>query len=772
VGPYVVAARAREILEREASLGCTAELAPHPVQLEPPFRDLMEVAASHTLSDTSLTPLWIPGEEPAPQTSRRYQVWLPPEAGLAWTRAELFLRQLYPISHRLGLELAGNREGLQLSFLAHPQDSHILQAAFRAWYEDSELTPSSGTLWQGATLASRETILLRGYYPPPPYSHSFTCPEGLRLSPLGAVLAALMEIPPPTVGLYQLLFQPTSPDHDWHANVERLLDLEYAVKLLSGAHLAPSYAHYPQQSPSGDLHNMAQDVESKAHNDRPFYSVALRTAAIGSGEELSTCLEALSSPISIFQHGGHPLRFITEQDYLRILSREELGTMLVLGLTYRPGFLLNSRELSSLLHLPPGKALAERKAPIELLETLTIENSSLLSGTSIGTSSRAGLDQTVCIPGTIRSRSTHLIGRHGMGKSTLLEHMILHDLDRGHGVALLDPHGDLVQRLLCLIPEQHVERIIFFDPGDPDWVPLWNSLSLSPGQDISRTADDLVAGIKSIVYGWGDCLEHLLRHGFFALLHLPDSTLLDLSDLLRRKSEESDRLRKIIIESLDNLSAQGFWRDSFHRYDKAAFGPPQHKLSKLLVSGTTSLMLSQSENRIDLRNIMDTGQALLVDLSTVGLEAREILGSFLLSMAHTVALGRSALPTSQRHPFHIYCDEAHRFVSKDLEDLLVETRKFGVDLTLAHQYLRQFDAGERGALATVGATVIFNVDARDGRVLLKDLRGEVDVDDLIVLEVGEAVARIGTEIVRLKTFPPLDMPAQNYRDRVIHKSHE
>lgn len=100
-----------------------------------------------------------------------------------------------------------------------------------------------------------------------------------------------------------------------------------------------------------------------------------------------------------------------------------------------------------------------------------------------------------------------------MGKSTLLEHMVLHDLDRCHGVAVLDPHGDLVQRLLRLIPEQHVERTIFFDPGDPDWVPLWNPLSLSVGQDISRTADDLVAGIKSIVYGWGDRLEHLLRHG-------------------------------------------------------------------------------------------------------------------------------------------------------------------------------------------------------------------------------------------------------------------
>ena len=134
---------------------------------------------------------------------------------------------------------------------------------------------------------------------------------------------------------------------------------------------------------------------------------------------------------------------------------------------------------------------------------------------------------------------------------------------------------------------------------------------------------------------------------------------------------------------MDNVTARNFWKEGFDKYDKAAFDPPRHKLSKLLISGTASLMLSQPESRIDLRQIMDTGQALLVDLSTVGSEAREILGSFLLSLLHTVALGRSAIPPSKRRPFHVYCDEAHRFVTKDLEDLLVETRKFGVDLTLA-----------------------------------------------------------------------------------------
>jgi hypothetical protein len=316
-----------------------------------------------------------------------------------------------------------------------------------------------------------------------------------------------------------------------------------------------------------------------------------------------------------------------------------------------------------------------------------------------------------------------------------------------------------------------VDRTAYFDPGDPDWVPLWNPLSLSPGQDVSRTSDDLVTAIKSIVQGWGDRLEHLLRHGFFALMHLPDSTLLDLSDLLSRKSEESRRLQRVIVESLDNVTALGFWKHEFNRYENAALSPPKHKLSKLLISETPSLMLSQPENRFDLRGMMDTRQVLLVDLHRLGSENRQILGSLLLSLMHTAALGRSAVPGELRHPFHIYCDEAHRFVTKALEDFLVEARKFGVDLTLAHQFLRQFDPAERDALACVGTTIIFNVDAQDGRLLLKDLRGRISVDDLIVLEVGEAIARIGTQVVRLRSFPPMDIPTTNHKVEILERSH-
>ena len=163
-----------------------------------------------------------------------------------------------------------------------------------------------------------------------------------------------------------------------------------------------------------------------------------------------------------------------------------------------------------------------------------------------------------------------------MGKSSAMEHMILDDLNKGFGVAVIDPHGDLVERLLCLLPEGAIERTICFNPGDPDWIPLWNPLQPIAGQDVGRTADDLLGAFKSFVTGWGDRLEHLLRHAFYGLMHLPGSTLLDVANLLRNTSDESKRLRTEILQVVDNAVARPFWLHDFQKYGKDDFGPGGH----------------------------------------------------------------------------------------------------------------------------------------------------------------------------------------------------
>ena len=763
--PYMLRARAEALFHGEVSKGCRPDIALSPVSLEPAFRPISQAPELVTGQDQND---FIP--EPIPHASdlARLQIWPSPEEKFSWLNSELFLKQLRSVSHRVGFEIIGNTKKIRVQFLVHRADLPIITTVFRGQFERCELSGSSDNLFTGLNPDSWNNVIFLDCFPPSPYSHLLTRPDELKVTTYHSLVAALMEIEPPAIGFYQVLLQPVKPEHNWHRNVEVLVDVEYTIKLNSG--LQPPQ-RYLQQAPSGDLRQMAWEVETKSHNDKPFYSAAIRLGVVCSGADGPVYLQALSAFLNLFQHGGRPLNYVTENEYRKVMPGEKITEMFSLGATYRPGFLVNSAELAGLVHIPPAEILEYRKPPISILETLPVRNNNLYAGTPIGTCEYAGIEYPVCIPPEFRRRSTHIIGRPGYVKSTTMARMALDDIDKGMGVAVLDPHGDLIEDLLCMIKGKHIEKTIYFDPGDPDFVPLWNPLKRNPGQDVSRTADNLVAAIKSVVTGWGDRLEHLLRHGLYALLQLPNSTLLDLSDLLRRKTENSERIRRQILEVVDNQTARQFWKNDFDRYSNEALDPPKHKLSKLLVSGNISLMLAQPENLIDFRRIMDEGMVLLVNLSTIGSEVREILGCFMLSLLHLAALGRSDTHKDKRKQFHIHVDETHRFITEALEDLIAETRKFSCSLTLAHHFFSQFSTKKVDALSSVGTTIIMNVDTKDAQHLTKDLQKLVGYEDLITLQKGEAIVRIGTDIVRVTLKGPLEIPERHYRDVIIERSH-
>ena len=267
--------------------------------------------------------------------------------------------------------------------------------------------------------------------------------------------------------------------------------------------------------------------------------------------------------------------------------------------------------------------------------------------------------------------------------------MVLADIEQGHGVAVLDPHGDLVERILYLIPERYVERTIYLNPGDPEWVPIWNPLNRIPGQDIGRTTDDIVRAIQSFVSsgGWGDRLENLLRNIIFSMMHLPNGTFLDISNLLRNKADSESNTSPRDPECAFPTRAyanSGFM--TMKTLGRTTSAPRRINSVNSLSPGTVSLMLSQPESRFNFRRIMDEGMILLVNLSTLG-SMEEILGSFILTFLHLAALSRSDLAITDRKQFHIHCDEAHKFMTDSMEDLIAETRKYAVSLSLAHQFL-------------------------------------------------------------------------------------
>lgn len=761
--PQLLAEKARALVRDEITKGCQPELATEPVSLEPLHTPIQSVG---DLLEARSQPRYEGEPPPSPRDLVWHQVFLSPDEEFDWHRSERFAKQLASVTHRVGLDISGNQEQVAMTVFCHRADQAIVSAAFEGEFGRCELAELEGSPLTAATLDAWGDTCLRDYYPPPPYSHLLTQPPELHASPYQPLITAMARVPTEALAIYQCLFQPVQPEHDWHRNVQFLVDLEYNLKLMIGPSSAQRYA---QQAPSGDLRQMAWQAETKAHNDKPFFALALRVAVIGGGAAGPSLLQALTTCVNLFQHGGRPLRHLGQRAYA-FLRRPQVRDMFCQGLTYRPGFLVNSWELAGPVHIPPADIVEHHPVPLETLDTLPLSESALAHGTKIGSYQRARSTRPVCLPPDLRTRHTHVIGRSGTGKSTLFEEMILSDIESGAGVAVLDPHGDLVEHLLGRLPEQCVERVIHFDPGDRQWVPIWNPLQPMPGQDLGRLADDMVGAFKSVVTGWGDRLEHILRHAFFGLGHLPQSTLYDVSNILRNRSDDGQRLRELVLDAVDNEVARQFWRHDFDKYNKDDFGPPRNKLSKLLISETLSLVLSQPDSAFSFRRVMDDGLVFLANLSTLGTEAREVLGSLMLSLFHQAALGRSSIPAEQRKPFHIYCDEAHRFVTDALEDLIAETRKYGVSLTLAHQYLKQFGERSADALSSVGTTIIFNVDRKDAAYLVKDLRGLVEVDDLISLEIGEAILRAGTDVVRIRTPKPRGLVSTALRERIIGES--
>ena len=625
--PHILEQKSQSLLKEEVCKGCTPHLFPSPVSLEPVYTPIAEIQENHPnehhFGYISETP-------PNQHDLRRYRIWLSPLEPFDWNRSEPFLKQLASTTFRTGFEIIGNQEQTHFSFLCHKNDSAILEAAFQGQYLYSKVTLSNDRRLFEIPNEVWESSLFCDFFPSPPYSHLLTQPHELHISPFESFLSTLASLPSPAVGLMQVLFQPVSPEHNWHRNVEIIQDLEYKLKLLRD----PQYSQrYEQQVPSGDLRQMSLETESKAHNDKPFFSVAFRILLINANSNGNNMFDALYSISNLYQHGGQSLNALTQNEYVEHMPPNRIKEIFQAGITYRPGFLVNSRELSGLIHLP-SPTIFDHPLPITSLETLPPLNGNLSKGTPIGECHYAGESIPVCIPPNARSCSTHIIGRPHMGKSTTIEHMILHDIKEGHGVAVFDPHGDLVERMLCLLPESAIKRTIYFDPGDPEHVPMWNPLTTQPGEDLSRKTDDLVSSIKNIVTGWGDRLEHLLRNIFYGLLHLPDSTMFDALNLMSFKSDNNINIQDAVLKSIENETARMFWEKDITKYGKDDLGPPKNKLSKLLLTDTVARMLSQPENRIHFRKIMDKGYILLINLSSIGVEVRSVLGSFLLSLFH------------------------------------------------------------------------------------------------------------------------------------------
>lgn len=337
-----------------------------------------------------------------------------------------------------------------------------------------------------------------------------------------------------------------------------------------------------------------------------------------------------------------------------------------------------------------------------------------------------------------RDRLSHMyvIGKTGVGKSTLMELLALQDLMAGRGFALIDPHGDLAERVYASAPEHLRERITYLNVPDPQQPFGYNPLRRVRDDKIPLAAAGLLETLRKLwPLAWGVRMEHVLRNSLYALLEREDSTLLDILRLYA-----NDGYRRTVVRGIRNPVVKRFWLDEFEKYPyrlrAEAVAPIQNKLGALLADPMLFRVLVAPASDIRFRTLMDEGRVLLVNLSKgqLGEDASTLLGGLLVSTIGLAAFSRADAQLGSRRPFYLYVDEFQTFTTLSFVNMVAELRKNAVGLVLAHQHLHQLEPEIRHAvLGNAGSLLSFRVGAEDAAVLAREFFRTFDVEDLVSL---------------------------------------
>lgn len=366
-----------------------------------------------------------------------------------------------------------------------------------------------------------------------------------------------------------------------------------------------------------------------------------------------------------------------------------------------------------------------------------------------------------------RRRHVYILGKTGMGKSTLLENMVLQDIYNGGGVCFLDPHGDTAESLLNKIPAHRQQDVIYFNPADMANPIGLNMLEPTNEEEVFLLASSMMAVFKRIWEGmWSSRMEYILNNTLLALLETPDNTLLGVLRMLT-----DDDFREYIVKKLRDPLVKNFWIKEYagfnDRYRTEAIAPILNKIGQFFSTPLIRNILGQPKSTINIRKIMDEQKILIVNLSKgkLGEDNSNLLGSLLVTKLQLAAMSRVDIPESQRADFSLYVDEFQNFTTDSFASILSEARKYRLNLVLAHQYISQLTetGNERiknAIFGNVGSIIAFRVGAEDGYKLEREFEPVFTSQQLISLSKTQIALKMSidgkvAQPFQASTIPPL-----------------
>ncbi|MFI5405263.1 MAG: type IV secretory system conjugative DNA transfer family protein [Nitrososphaerales archaeon] len=469
----------------------------------------------------------------------------------------------------------------------------------------------------------------------------------------------------------------------------------------------------------------------------PLFAVVIRAIGQAETEERAISLshQITQSLISFHRSGSNILIPLTgeasceAEDVLFRRSR-------------RIGMLLNSNELASMVHIP-DRSVVSPKLRAYSGKTKQAPKDVLGHSFALGINSHLGKETVVSLSDQFRLRHMHVIGGTGTGKSSLLLNLITQDIERGRGISVLDPHGDLIEEIITHVPEERLKDVVLVDPSDSEYPIGLNLLSAYSEAEKTILASDLVALFRRFATSWGDQMTSVLANAITAILESQNGgTLIDLRRILVEPS-----FRNKFLQTVDDPNIHYYWKNEYPLLRTNAVAPILTRLDTFLRPKLIRNMMAQKEG-LDFRDILNTQKILLVKLAQglIGEENSYLLGTLFVAKLNQAAQSRQNLPLDQRKPYYLYIDEFQNFITPSMSSILSGARKYGLGLVLAHQELDQLARKDselaNSVLSNPAIRVCFRCGDKDASKLENGF-SYFDSSDLQNLGVGQAIVRVG-----------------------------
>lgn len=684
-----------------------------------------------------------------PYEIKAFRVILPTDYRATQQAAEHFLLNLTLSSWPVCFEVIGTGKDLAIQFACREPDvnntKHQLMGHFPGISigEEASLQPFIGD-GQGKMVAI-DLGLSDEFMRPLQTFSSFD------QDPLTGFYSVLDNLAPHEVGMLQVMCQSTR--QPW---------VESILRSVTDSQGGSFFADAPEILPL-----------TKEKVARPLFAVVVRVMARGSDEARSWEIikNLVGSLTPLTRPESNALIPLTDEGYDGVSLIDDVMERK----THRTGMLLNSEELLSLVRLP-SPTISARKLHREYQKTRPAPSSVRGHSHILGENSHREDITIVSLETRQRLNHLHIIGATGTGKSTLLQNLIVQDIEEGQGVAVIDPHGDLIDRVLIHIPRRRFKDVILFDPSDSENPLGVNILSATSETEKNVASSDLVSVFQRTSTSWGDQMTVVLGNAIQAFLESEKGgTLLDLRRFLLE-----DDYRTAFLNGVNDRDVRYFWEKQYPTLRGNTIGSLLMRLDTFLrpkivrrvVAPKTEIIFSEILNR---QNI------LLVKLAQglIGEENSTLLGTIIVSKLHQAAMARQSLKAERRTPFFLYIDEFQNFITPSLAGVLSGTRKYGLGLVLAHQELRQIynqDTGVANSLiSNPGTRICFRLGDTDAQKLADGFE-HFTSQDLQKLGLGEAITRVETsnDDFNLRVFPPKSVSpftAKSRRKKLIELSH-